>query len=108
MKNLENVTLMDYREFDNLVKKYFPFSNYKCVASNEWSNDEEHLYTISPLKPLDLLPDSYYNKYTKPRVEEFLQTGKEGGYLSAYEILDYLVNEMKVLSHGHYLIEVSW
>jgi hypothetical protein len=104
---IANVTVLDSDEFDRLVKKYIPNSQYECVAYDEWSNNEDHLFNITPLSQQDLLEDSYYNTYRKPDMDDFIKTGIPK-HVSACYILNYLINELKVLPNGCYLIRVDW
>lgn len=102
MKTL-TVIVLDYAEFDALVneKVYNGEEVSECVADNEWSNDEDHLYEFNQtVYDIDLKEGSYYRTYEEPQI-------KKGETVGVASLLTYMF-EHSLLDKGNYLIEVSW
>ncbi len=86
---------MDYPEFDALVEKHYGVE-FEVVASEEWGNDQAHVYTIKKEE---------FDQWDTLRWENFL-SGKEYMYM-AWLVFQKLVND-SILPEGTYLLRVSW
>lgn len=94
----ETFHVLDYREFDNLVNEHLkPALFYEVVPDQEWSNDEDHSFSIT---------EEEYTESDREEVQEFIANTGLNFTSPALLLSELAVRE--VIPWGNYLIEVSW
>ena len=113
MRTLQ-VTVLDYKELDQLVRTTWPEQkgDFESVAAFEWNNDTDYLWE-GVGRPPRFKPETdptYIAKYEATVREEFEDWLHERGYarqVGSFQVLEGLVRAGK-LDPGHYLITVCW
>lgn len=97
MKKIE-VIQMDYHEFEKIVKRVYGATNYSFVATEECSNDSNHQFEITEVKPLD--------EWETKDIAEFVAKKGAKPYVN-YALFQDLVNK-KELEPASYMVTVCW
>lgn len=94
----ETFHVLDYQEFDKLVNEHLkPALFYEVVPDQEWSNGEDHSFSIS---------EEEYTESDSEEVQDFIENIGLS-FVSPALLLSELA-ERGVIPWGNYLIEVSW
>ncbi len=89
-------TRIDYNELEDIICQFYDLKMFSVVATEEWSNDEEHSYDVKK---------ENLNNYQNKNIRE-LRHGENPMYCLNSILTDLANND--VLEEGKYLIDVSW
>lgn len=84
--------VLDYRRFDDLVKKHFQKPNFDSVLTYEWNDGCDYTFSVR-IKDVD-----------EQDIKDFEEKDE---YVHWSDLIGELAKR-KVLPEGDYLIEVSW
>lgn len=88
-------TLIDYNEFNQLVRKTWPQRHdFECVPEFEWGNDQDHTFEV------------FSEDYNQNDLNDWLLK-KKHTCIGEYQLLSAFVTA-GVLQPGTYTIQVSW
>lgn len=111
MRTLEKVYVLDYHEVEKMMVDECSVpeigKDFSIVAMLELSND-----MCLKIEKVGNDPTGYgtdfWNKYTKPRLEEYFSTGIWKTWMCGIsDILEYFVG-IGQLPAGNYIVEISW
>jgi hypothetical protein len=95
MKTL-TIVKMTYRELETLLTEHFPGIDPDLIAREEWSNYEEHSFTVNGILDND----------DTAKLEKYI-----AGEWTRYGTTDVLLNALCLkgaIPADNYLIDVSW
>lgn len=108
----ETFYVLDYDEFDSLIKANFPKRrDFEFLAAEECANDTDHAYMRMgiPCQWKDGTDPAWIAKQNQDEVDDFEKwaNGEKVICFGVPQIINGLIRK-SVLQPGNYLIRVSW